>query len=114
VVTAAAKPKTVNVSTREVLDPGTDSAQNFYERLDQTFFDKAGVRVTYTLDDHIHDRFVVLDNGYVFKLGRGLDIYKPVAGLGGRDPALRQTRACEIDVFANEVIEDSVTCSLPD
>ena len=30
--------------------------------------------MTYTLDGHIHDRFVVLDNSYVFKLGRGLDI----------------------------------------
>jgi hypothetical protein len=57
------------------------------------------MKLTHTLDGDIHDRFVVLDNGFVFKLGRGLDLYKPVAGLAGRDPALRQTRACEIDVF---------------
>ena len=41
---------------------------------------KGGMRVDVTLDDSIHDRFLILDNGCVFKLGRGLDIFKPVAG----------------------------------
>ncbi|WP_043342809.1 MIT C-terminal domain-containing protein [Belnapia moabensis] len=113
VVTAAAKPKNVHILTREMLDPTADSEREYYEGLDRTFFEKAGAKVTYTLDGHIHDRFVVLDTGYVFKLGRGLDIYKPVAGLGGRDPALRQTRACEIDVFAAEEPEEGVEGKSP-
>ncbi len=100
VVATAARPKTVNIVTREVFDLGPDEDKSFYESLDRAWFDQAGMKVTYALDEHIHDRFVVLDNGYVFKLGRGLDLYKPVAGLAGRDPTLRQTRACEIDVFA--------------
>lgn len=98
-IAATARPKVVNIVTREVLDLEPDGDKPFYDMLDRTFFEKAGMKITYAIDEHIHDRFVVLDNGYVFKLGRGLDIYKPVAGLAGRDPALRQTRACEIDVF---------------
>jgi hypothetical protein len=50
-------------------------------------------------DHDIHDRSFTLDNGVVFKLGRGLDIYKPVAGLAARDASLRQVRPCEIDLF---------------
>jgi hypothetical protein len=53
----------------------------------------------YTIDTEIHDRFFALDNGFVFKLGRGLDIYKPAAGLAVRDSSLRQVRSCEIDIF---------------
>ena len=60
------------------------------------------MRVDVKVDDTIHDRYLVLDNGCVFKLGRGLDIYKPATGLAARDQSLRQVRACEIDVFAPE------------
>jgi hypothetical protein len=57
------------------------------------------MRVVHSIDRESHDRSFTLDNGFVFKLGRGLDIYKPVAGLAARDPSLRQVRPCEIDVF---------------
>jgi hypothetical protein len=36
--------------------------------------------------DDIHDRFAIFDTGIVFKLGRGLDIYKPVTGLASTNP----------------------------
>ncbi len=104
-VAAVTRPKVVNIITREVHDPGPDGDKPFYDLLDRTFFEKAGLKITYAIDEHIHDRFVVLDNGYVFKLGRGIDIYKPVAGLAGGNPALRQTRACEIDVFAASEVD---------
>ncbi len=35
----------------------------------------------------------------VAQLGRGLHIFKPVAGLASRDASLREVRPCEIDVF---------------
>lgn len=37
--------------------------------------------------------------GLLFKLGRGLDVYKPATGLAAHRPALRRVRASEIDVF---------------
>ncbi len=98
-ISMVARPKNINIVTREVLDLAPPGDKPFYDQLDKILFERTGVKLSYSLDEHIHDRFVVLDNGYVFKLGRGLDLYKPVAGLAGRDSALRHTRACEIDVF---------------
>lgn len=101
-LTTNAKPKTIHVITREVVaDSGKDD-KTFYDSVDRIAFQKMGAKITYTLDPDIHDRFVVLDTGIVFKLGRGLDIYKPVAGLASRESGLRQTRASEIDVFASD------------
>lgn len=101
-LTSVAKPKNIHVVTREVFEDSQNEDRSFYASLDKALFEKAGAKVSYTLDSHIHDRFVVLDNGIMFKLGRGLDIYKPVAGLASRDPGLRQARASEIDVFASD------------
>lgn len=95
-----AKPKTLHIITREQAQPAPDADREFYDSLDRQAFEKAGMRVEHSIDTNIHDRYLILDNGVVFKLGRGLDIYKPVAGLASRDPALRQVRECEIDVFA--------------
>jgi hypothetical protein len=94
------KPKTLHIITREQAEPAPDADKEFYDSLDRQAFEKAGMRVEHSIDPNIHDRYLILDNGIVFKLGRGLDIYKPVAGLASRDPALRQVRECEVDVFA--------------
>jgi predicted GTPase len=112
-VTTAAKPKVIHIVTRELSKAENGTDQRYYNELDRKFFERAGAKISYTHDENIHDRFVVLDNGYVFKLGRGLDIYKPVAGLAGGASVLRQTRTCEIDVFApakpEEVINSEPT-----
>ena len=47
-----------------------------------------------------HDRCLVLDHGVLFKLGRGLDIYKPAMGLAAHRSANRKVRETEIDIFA--------------
>ena len=76
-----------------------DADKQYFDALDRDTFEKAGMRVLHKIDQEIHDRSFALDNGFVVKLGRGLDIYKPVAGLAARDPSLRPVRSCEIDVF---------------
>jgi signal recognition particle receptor subunit beta len=99
VLDGGAKLKTLNIITREVSDTSLDADKLYYDALDRDAFEKAGMRVVYANDPGIHDRSFTLNNGFVFKLGRGLDIYKPAAGLAAGDPSLRQVRACEIDVF---------------
>jgi hypothetical protein len=99
VLEGGAKLKILNVITREVSDTSPDADKQYYDAIDRDAFEKAGMRVLHTIDPDIHDRLFTLDNGFVFKLGRGLDIYKPVAGLAARVSSLRQVRACEIDVF---------------
>lgn len=94
-----AKLKTLNVITREQSGTSPDADKRYYDVLDCDAFEKAGMRVVYVVDPEIHDRSFTLNNGFVFKLGRGLDIYKPAAGLAARDPSLREVRPCEIDVF---------------
>ena len=101
-VIAASKPKTLHIITREVIDGSSDADKAYYDILERNAFEEAGLRIVCSLDSGIHDRFLVLNNGFVFKLGRGLDIYKPVAGLASRDSGLRQVRSCEIDIFAPE------------
>ncbi|MTW18367.1 hypothetical protein GJ689_19375 [Rhodoplanes serenus] len=102
-----AKPKTLHIITREQAEPAPDADKEFYDSLDRQAFEKAGMRVKHFIEVNIHDRYLILDNGIVFKLGRGLDIYKPVAGLASRDPALRQVRECEVDVFSPRVSDMS-------
>jgi hypothetical protein len=59
-----------------------------------------GIDLNWDRDKATHDRFVIFDTGAVFKLGRGLDIYKTSSfGLARNDPSLRKVRHCEIDVF---------------
>jgi len=101
---ASSKPKTLHIITREASDDTNDMGadKTFYQQLDRFYFAKAGLKIEFMIDASIHDRFLVLDNGFMFKLGRGLDIYKPVAGLASRDPTLRQVRNCEVDVFGAE------------
>jgi Phospholipase D-like domain at C-terminus of MIT len=98
-VLEGAKLKTLNIITREVSDPSPDVDKEYFDALDRDAFEKGGMRVVLTIDPNVHDRFFALDNGCVFKLGRGLDIFKPVAGLAARDSSLRQVKECEIDVF---------------
>jgi len=62
-----------------------------------------GVTLTVAYNEHLHDRECIFDNGYVVKIGRGLDYFKPVVGgrfvLGAHDHNLRQCKATKVDVF---------------
>jgi Phospholipase D-like domain at C-terminus of MIT len=98
-VLEGAKLKTLHIITREVSRAGADADKRYFDELDRDTFAKAGMRIDYTIDSEVHDRSFILDNGFVFKLGRGLDIFKPAAGLASRDPTLRPVRQTEIDVF---------------
>lgn len=99
-----AKLKTLHIITKELNDPSAEADKQFFELLDRDAFDKGGMRIKLKIEEDLHDRFFILDNGFVFKLGRGLDIFKPVAGLATRDPSLRQVRSCEIDIFGPPAI----------
>jgi signal recognition particle receptor subunit beta/translation initiation factor 2 alpha subunit (eIF-2alpha) len=64
-------------------------------------FQNFGVVLTLQRDVILHDRYLILDHGVLFKLGRGLDMYKPATGLAAHRPANRRVRDTEIDIFAN-------------
>ncbi len=54
------------------------------------------------LSDKMHDREVRLDNGWIVKIGRGLDFYQKPEGwftVGATDLILRRCLETKIDVF---------------
>lgn len=54
------------------------------------------------LNENLHDREVRLDNGWVIKIGRGLDFYQPPQSwfeVGASDLSLRKCLETKVDIF---------------
>ncbi|XP_055609840.1 MIT domain-containing protein 1-like [Uranotaenia lowii] len=63
---------------------------------------KQGVEFFVEYSEHMHDRQVILSNGYIIKIGRGLNYFKPVGSkysLGAFNYHFRECRETNIDVF---------------
>lgn len=61
-----------------------------------------GVKLEVQYSTTLHDRQVVFDSGWVVKIGRGLDIYKPPEGkvvLGAFDLSQRKCLETTVDIF---------------
>lgn len=99
-VCSSARLKEIRVQTKLPEDVDQPKVARFFEAFDKDLYEQAGCRVQVSYSNHLHDRFVILDSGIVFKLGRGLDIYKPASGLASSNASVRKVRECEIDVFA--------------
>ena len=98
-VADVAKPKVIEVITLPV-DKDTEAVQErLLDTLTKDFFQEFGVVLTLRREAGLHDRHLRLNHGVLFKLGRGLDVYKPAAGLAIHRPTIRRVRASEIDVF---------------
>jgi hypothetical protein len=62
----------------------------------------SGVTLSVTFADGLHDREIAFDNGWIVKIGRGLDYFEPPASayaLGACDMNLRPCRATNIDIL---------------
>lgn len=60
------------------------------------------VVLTVELDEKLHDREIRIDNGWVVKIGRGLDFYQKPEGwfaVGANDFSLRRCLETKVDVF---------------
>lgn len=92
------KPKAVEVIT------SADSA-SFVEHdrlmkdLAKDLFQQFGIALTLRREAGLHDRFLRLSHGVLFKLGCGLGVYQFASGLAAHRPASRRVRATEIDIF---------------
>lgn len=75
---------------------GTDARLN---DLAKDLFHQAGITLNWRREAGLHDRYAVFDNGILFKMGRGLDIYQPAGGLALNNQELRKVRSCSIDIF---------------
>ena len=60
------------------------------------------VELEVKLNPNIHDREIRLDNGWVIKIGRGLDFYQKPGGwfeIGANDLSLRKCLETKVDIF---------------
>jgi len=60
------------------------------------------VELSVKINDHLHDREIRIDNGWVIKIGRGLDFYqKPDSwySIGSNDLSLRKCLETKVDIF---------------
>lgn len=60
------------------------------------------VELEVKLNPNIHDREIRLDNGWVIKIGRGLDFYQKPGGwfeVGANDMSLRKCLETKVDIF---------------
>ena len=84
-------------------DENTDLAtvNERIEELKQSLLEM-DVVLTVELDSKIHDREVRIDNGWVIKIGRGLDFYQKPDGwfaVGANDFSLRRCLETKVDIF---------------
>jgi hypothetical protein len=95
----SARPKEVEIVTRFANVEETAKQDRSVDNLAKELFRDYGVTLSLRRDEEIHDRFLVMDHGVLFKLGRGLDFYKPATGLARHRLDLREVRKTEVDVF---------------
>lgn len=98
-VAEAAHPREIEVVTGFAPLERAAHQDRAVENAAKDLFKNYGVTLTLRRDTGLHDRFLMLDHGVLFKLGRGLDIYKPAVGLAEHRPANRRVRETEVDVF---------------
>ncbi|WP_349609043.1 BREX system Lon protease-like protein BrxL [Cupriavidus sp. DF5525] len=71
------------------------------EELKQSLLEQ-DVELEVKLNPNIHDREIRLDNGWVVKIGRGLDFYQKPGGwfeVGAHDLSLRKCLETKVDIF---------------
>jgi hypothetical protein len=95
----SAHPKEMEVVTTQAPADSIDRQTQAFTEATRDMFDQFGVALTIRYDTGLHDRWLVTDHGVLFKLGRGLYVYKTAMGLAAHRPALRRVRATENDVF---------------
>jgi signal recognition particle receptor subunit beta len=95
----SAHPREIEVLTGFAPVERTELQDRAIDRAAKDLFTNYGVTLTLRRETGLHDRFLFLDHGVMFKLGRGLDIYKPALALAEHRSANRKVRETDIDVF---------------
>jgi len=98
-VAEAAKPKAIEIVTSHLDGEMMVQQNRVLDKVTKDLFQQFGVALTLRRENGLHDRYLRLNHGVLFKLGRGLDMYKPATGLAAYRPTSRHVRATEIDVF---------------
>lgn len=80
-----------------------EGAREAFEQMTLSF-ESIGIIFTYEFDENIHDRSILLDNGWKILLGRGLDLWQKTGGWYDVNEYIQEKRlckACEITIIKN-------------
>ncbi len=79
----------------------TSSSEEYKEEAREAFntmiysLEGMGIILEYELDDFIHDRYILLDNGWKILLGRGLDLWQRTGGWYDINEYVQEKRVCK-------------------
>mgnify|MGYP000518570990 CR=1 FL=1 len=71
-----------------------EGARDAFEQMTLSL-ESIGIIFTYEFDDYIHDRSIVMDNGWKILLGRGLDIWQRTGGWYDINEYIQEKRLCK-------------------
>lgn len=83
---------------------GPDGAKEKLEELKQSLLE-LDVVLEIKMNPTMHDREIRIDNGWIIKIGRGLDFYqKPDSryAIGANDLSLRRCMETKVDIYRSE------------
>ena len=82
-------------------DTALDEVQERFDELKQSLLEM-DVILEVELNPNLHDREINIDNGWIIKIGRGLDFYqRPTSwfGIGANDMSLRACLETKVDIY---------------
>jgi hypothetical protein len=97
--------KHIILKTGTAFGEDLDDADSRLENLKRELAKDHGVKMEWSRSEKLHDREVVFSNGWIVKVGRGLDIYYPPeswASVGASNYNLRKCRQTKVDVLRRE------------
>lgn len=93
--------KRITLVTKFDADPDTVSIQEKLDEIQQSLLE-FDVTFAVQINPNLHDREIRLNNGWVIKIGRGLDFYQKPNGyfdIGMFDLSLRKCMETKVDIF---------------
>jgi ATP-dependent Lon protease len=78
-----------------------DDTQDKLEQLRQSLLEM-DIVLEITFNPNLHDREIRLDNGWIIKIGRGLDFYQKPGSwyeVGSNDLSMRKCLETKVDIF---------------
>jgi ATP-dependent Lon protease len=80
-----------------------EGAREAFEQMTLSF-ESIGIIFSYEFDENIHDRSILVDNGWKILLGRGLDLWQKTGGWYDVNEYIQEKRlckACEVTILKN-------------
>lgn len=93
--------KKISLTTSYDRDTDVRSLAEKLDELKQSLLE-VDVELQVSINEHLHDREIRLSNGWIIKIGRGLDFYqRPDSwyGIGSNDVSLRKCLETKVDIF---------------